>query len=89
MLLPPVISRTTLRFADQRPGFNKGFFMFNRFKQFVQDIQAEFKRVHWPTREATLRSTSIVLLLSLIIAVFLGITDIGLASMMKFIISTG
>ena len=63
--------------------------MFKRFKQFLEDVHAEFRRVHWPTREATLRSTSIVLLLSLILAVFLGVTDLGLVNVMKFIISPG
>ncbi|MGK5093234.1 preprotein translocase subunit SecE [Deltaproteobacteria bacterium TL4] len=61
--------------------------MFNRFKQFLEDVRSEFKRVHWPSREETLRSTSVVLALSMIIAIFLGIADLGLSNAMKFIIS--
>jgi len=62
--------------------------MFKKFRQFLEDVRAEFKRVHWPNRESTLRSTSIVLLLSTVIAIFLGIVDLGLSNVMRFIISS-
>ena len=49
--------------------------MFKRARQFFEDVKTEFKRVQWPTREATVRSTSVVLSVSLVIAVYLGIAD--------------
>ncbi|MBF0353220.1 MAG: preprotein translocase subunit SecE [SAR324 cluster bacterium] len=61
--------------------------MFSKFKQFLDDIRAEFKKVHWPDRDETIKATSIVLALSLIVAVFLGVADLGLSSIMKMIIS--
>ena len=61
--------------------------MFKRARQFLEDVKTEFKRVQWPTREATVRSTSVVLSVSLVIAVYLGIADQILANIMRVIIT--
>ena len=61
--------------------------MFKRATQFFEDVKTEFKRVQWPTREATIRSTSVVLSVSLVIAVYLGIADQILANIMRVIIT--
>ncbi len=61
--------------------------MFKRVQQFYEDVRSEFKRVHWPSRETTLKSTSVVLGVSLVLAVYLGIADLGLSNVMKILIS--
>ena len=61
--------------------------MFKRARLFFEDVKTEFKRVQWPTREATIRSTSVVLSVSLVIAVYLGIADQILANIMRVIIT--
>jgi len=61
--------------------------MFRRIKQFIKDVVAEFKRVQWPTREATIRSTSVVVAVSLVIALYLGTADLGLSDIMQFVIA--
>ena len=61
--------------------------MFKRLRKFIEDIRSEFRKVQWPTREATLKSTGVVLSVSLVIAVYLGIADLGLANLMKQLIS--
>ena len=61
--------------------------MFNRIRQFFIDVQAEFKRIQWATRERTIRQTSIVVLVSLIIAIYLGVADLGLSNLMQLLIS--
>ncbi len=61
--------------------------MFKRARRFFEDVKTEFKRVQWPTREATVRSTSVVLSVSLVIAVYLGIADQILANIMRVIIT--
>ena len=61
--------------------------MFKRARQFFEDVKTEFKRVQWPTREATVRSTSVVLSVSLVIAGYLGIADQILANIMRVIIT--
>ncbi|MDE0906675.1 MAG: preprotein translocase subunit SecE [SAR324 cluster bacterium] len=61
--------------------------MFKRLRKFIEDILSEFRKVQWPTREATLKSTGVVLSVSLVIAVYLGIADLGLANLMRQLIS--
>ena len=61
--------------------------MFQKLRQFVLDVRAEFRKVNWPTREMTLKSTSIVLLLSTAVAIFLGAVDLGLSTAMRMMIS--
>jgi len=60
--------------------------MFRRIKQFFKDVVSEFKRVQWPTRDATIRSTTVVVAVSLAIALYLGIADLGLSNVMQFVI---
>ena len=61
--------------------------MFRRIKQFFKDVITEFKRVQWPTRDATIRSTSVVVAVSLAIALYLGVADLGLSEIMQFVIT--
>ncbi|MCH8841591.1 MAG: preprotein translocase subunit SecE [SAR324 cluster bacterium] len=60
--------------------------MFNAIKSFFVDVQSEFKRVSYPSREATLQSTGVVLVLSLTVAAFLGLVDLGLSEAVKLVI---
>jgi len=61
--------------------------MIKRIRQFFKDVIAEFKRVQWPTREATIKSTSVVMCVSLAVALYLGIADLGLSDIMQMIIT--
>lgn len=45
----------------------------------VRDVMDELKRVTWPTRADTIRMTIIVIVISLIIAAYIGIIDFLLA----------
>ena len=55
-------------------------------RQFYSDVVSEFKRVTWPTREATLRSTGVVVFVTIVLAVYLGVIDLGLSNAVKLII---
>jgi len=61
--------------------------MFRRLRQFLKDVIAEFKRVQWPTREATIKSTLVVVCVSLVVALYLGIADLGLSDIMQMVIA--
>ena len=61
--------------------------MFRRLRQFIKDVISEFKRVQWPTREATIKSTSVVVCVSLVVALYLGIADLGLSDIMQKVIA--
>jgi len=46
--------------------------------RFVQDAQVEVRKVVWPTREETLQTTLIVILMVIVIAIFLWLLDMFL-----------
>ncbi len=49
--------------------------MFERITTFLKEARAELKKVTWPTREATIRYTVMVIVVSVAIAMFLGGLD--------------
>ena len=61
--------------------------IFNSFRNFFTEVSAEFKRVSWPSRENTLKSTTVVVTVSLVVALFLGAVDLGFANAIKMIIN--
>ena len=61
--------------------------MIKRIRQFFKDVIAEFKRVQWPTRDATIKSTWVVVSISFVVALYLGIADLGLSDIMQMIIA--
>ena len=54
--------------------------------QFLREVKVELKKVAWPTRKQTIGSTVVVLVLVFIIASFLGVVDIILASLVKTVL---
>mgnify|MGYP001563396215 CR=1 FL=1 len=47
----------------------------DRFLTFLQESKIELKKVTWPTREETIQSTVAVIIISGIVAAFLGGLD--------------
>ena len=60
--------------------------MFQKIVQFLKEVQLELKKVVWPTRKDTLASTSVVLIIVIIIAFFLGLIDLGLTRIIRVIL---
>ena len=60
---------------------------YGKVRQFFREVRAELKRVTWPTRKETIGSTSVVLILVMIMAVFLGLVDAGLHALLRQILS--
>ena len=58
----------------------------NKGLQFLREVKVELKKVTWPTRKQTLGSTLVVIILVMVIALFLGIVDIGLSSLVRVFI---
>jgi preprotein translocase subunit SecE len=54
--------------------------------QFFRDARMELKKVKWPTRKELLASTAVVIVLTLIIALFLGLVDFGLIKILKNVV---
>ena len=57
----------------------------NRFIQYVKDTRAEMAHVNWPTRELTVRFTTMVILVSIATAVLLGISDFVFSRLLTLI----
>jgi len=55
-----------------------------RFVQYLKDTQSELKHVSWPTRSQAIWFTVIVVVVSLIIAAYLG----GLDALFTYILET-
>jgi preprotein translocase subunit SecE len=51
--------------------------------QFLREVRIELSKVTWPTRKETIASTSVVLVIVILIAAFLGIVDLGLSKLMR------
>lgn len=57
--------------------------MFDRIITFLKESRIELKKVTWPTRDQTLRSTLAVIIVSAAVALFLG----GLDYIFQFILN--
>lgn len=52
--------------------------------QFLKEAKSELLKVVWPSKRETFRVTIAVILLSLAMAVFLGVIDYGLTKLFEF-----
>ena len=54
--------------------------------QFLREVKVELKKVAWPSRKQTIGSTVVVIALVMIISIFLGAVDLGLSSLIRFVL---
>jgi preprotein translocase subunit SecE len=52
--------------------------MIKKAVQFIKEVRVEFTKVSWPSREELTQSTIVVVVVSLIVAAFIGVVDLGL-----------
>ncbi len=55
--------------------------MLEKIKQFVKEVRYELTKVTWTTREELIYSTIIVIVVSMVLAVFIGIVDVALSNL--------
>jgi preprotein translocase subunit SecE len=60
--------------------------LLRRAQEFFREVVAEFRKVNWPTREQLMNSTAVVLVVTVVVAFFLGAVDIGLARIVERIL---
>lgn len=60
--------------------------MFARIKKFFSEARQELRHVNWPTRDEAVRLTSIVIGLSVGLAVFLGAFDYLFSFLIKNVV---
>jgi preprotein translocase subunit SecE len=54
--------------------------------RFLKEARIELKKVTWPTPRQTLASTSVVIIVVIIVSMFLGIVDFGLAKAIRMVL---
>ena len=57
-----------------------------RVQEFIQEVYAEFRKVTWPNRQELLNSTVVVIVVTVVLALFLGAVDIVLARVVERIL---
>ena len=60
--------------------------MFNRLVRFIKEVRNELKRVSWPSRDDVRESTTVVIVVVLVLAVFIGLVDWALSFLVSFIL---
>ena len=54
-----------------------------RIIEFLKDVRVELKKVSWPARQETVKLTGVVILMSVIVAAFLGLLDFGFVTLLN------
>jgi preprotein translocase subunit SecE len=57
-----------------------------RIQEFVREVLAEFRKVTWPSRAELINSTGVVIVVTVVLAFFLGGVDIVLARVVERIL---
>jgi preprotein translocase subunit SecE len=60
--------------------------MLKKSIQFIKDVKVEFTKVSWPSREELIQSTMVVIVVSLIVAAFIGLVDLGLNKLVGLVL---
>jgi len=58
----------------------------SNIRNFVQQVQAEFKKIVWPDRKVTLGLTGFVIVLVVILAIYLGSVDLLLGKLVSLVL---
>ena len=53
--------------------------------QFFRESRAELKKVVWPTRADVISSIKVVIISTVIIAIILGVLDLGFSSLFRIV----
>jgi preprotein translocase subunit SecE len=59
--------------------------MFEKLIRFLREVRNELKRVSWPSRSEIRESTTVVIVIVLILAVFIGLVDRALSLLVTLI----
>jgi preprotein translocase subunit SecE len=57
-----------------------------RIREFTREVMVEFRKVTWPSRQELVNSTTVVVVVTVVLALFLGGVDIGLARIVERIL---
>ena len=59
--------------------------MFQRLVKFLKEVRNELKRVAWPSKDEIRGSTTVVIVIVLVLAVFIGLVDRALSFLVSIV----
>lgn len=54
---------------------------------YIKETKGELKHVAWPTRKQAIEFTGLVLVISIVVAAYLGVLDLLFAQALKFLLA--
>jgi preprotein translocase subunit SecE len=60
--------------------------MFEKIKKFLKEVRSELTKVTWTTREELIYSTIIVIVVSMVLAIFIGVVDVALSNLVSMLL---
>ncbi|MFH1372386.1 MAG: preprotein translocase subunit SecE [bacterium] len=60
-----------------------------KIKKFLKEVNAELRKVTWPTKDELVGSTIVTVVVSLVVAIFIGIVDRILTAVVRVIFGGG
>jgi preprotein translocase subunit SecE len=60
--------------------------MFDKVKKFLNDVYIELQKVAWPSRDELVGSTIVVIAMSIVMAVFIGVVDKVLGTLVNILV---
>lgn len=54
--------------------------------KFLKEVRSELKRVTWPTRQEAVRLTSVVILVSILVGIYIGALDYLFTKIMELLL---
>ncbi|MCH7948496.1 MAG: preprotein translocase subunit SecE [candidate division Zixibacteria bacterium] len=61
----------------------------NKFKRFLKEVNVELRKVSWPSKDELIGSTIVVIIVSFMMAIFIGIVDKALTLIVTTIFGAG
>jgi len=55
-------------------------------RSFLKEVKEELKKVNWASKEETIGTTSVVIVLLIILSIFIGVVDVVLSKIIQFIV---
>ena len=72
--------------AVKKPEEAKPAAWWNAFRQYLREVVSELRKVIWPSRKETLGTTSVVLVIVILCAFYLGLADAVLSRLVRIFV---
>ena len=63
--------------------------VFTAFRDYLTESRVEIKKVTWPTKKEARVTSIAVIILVVVMAIFLGLVDLGMTKIVELILSSG